>query len=200
MCAPCWPAAAEPRPREPRGTVLDYHRNFLAAAEASELFDSLCHAAHWRQEHLRLFGRSVPVPRLLAWYGDCGLNYRYSGIDHVCRGWLPELAALRQRLRNEFGMCCNLVLLNRYRSGADYMGWHADDERGHGPRVASVSLGAPRRFLVRRMAQPGAESLQLEHGSLLVFPGSRRHSLPRSRRPVGERINLTFRWLEPKTS
>ncbi len=179
---------------------MDFYPHFLAQAEASDLFERLCDAADWRQEHLRLFGRSVPVPRLLAWYGDSGLNYRYSGIDHVCSGWLPELAALRQRLQNQVGMRCNLVLLNRYRSGADYMGWHADDERGLGLRVASVSLGASRRFLLRRVTQPGVESMQLEHGSLLVFPGCRRHSLPRTRKPVGERINLTFRLLEPTTA
>lgn len=174
---------------------MDYRRGFLTDDDAWDLFHRLRDGVAWREETLTLFGRPVTVPRLLAWYGDHGLNYRYSGTDHVCSGWSPELAALRQRLETEAGLYCNLVLLNRYRSGADCMGWHADDEPGLDARVASLSLGAPRRFLLRPTPRARSESMDLEHGSLLIFPGRVRHSLPRTRRPAAERINLTFRLL-----
>ncbi len=167
--------------------------------------------APWRQEWISLYGRRVPVPRLVAWCGDAGINYRYSGADHPCDGWLPELAALRRQLSDATGLACNFVLINRYRHGAEYMGWHSDDERGLASTVASISLGACRRFLFRPKSAAAMASsartgpagsrrpsqvLELAHGSLLMLDGSVRHSLPATRKPVGERINLTFRLLE----
>jgi len=174
---------------------LDYRPEFLARDEAAALHVELLAAAAWQQESLRLFGRQVAVPRLLAWYGDPGLNYRYSGADHPCDGWLPALEALRRRLQTALHLPFNFVLVNRYRHGADYMGWHRDDERGMGRWVASVSLGAPRRFLVRGEGEQRSHRLDLAAGSLLVMDGRLRHSLPRTRAAVGERINLTFRQL-----
>lgn len=169
------------------------HPGFLGSAKAGELLESLLHGVAWEQEWLHLYGRRVPVPRLLAWCGDAGLNYRYSGADHVCLGWLPELMDLRRRLSDELAVESNFVLLNRYRDGRDYMGWHTDDERGLGSTVASVSLGATRRFLLRPAGRQRSEGIELEHGSLLLLDGAVPHSLPRTRRSVGERLNLTFR-------
>jgi len=174
---------------------LDYRPEFLEADEAAALQRLLQAEAAWQHESLRLFGREVAVPRLLAWYGDAGLNYRYSGADHACHGWLPGLDDLRRRLETALGLRFNFVLVNRYRHGADYMGWHRDDERGMGRWVASVSLGARRRFLVRADGQQRSHRLDLAPGSLLVMDGRLRHSLPRTRAAVGERINLTFRRL-----
>ncbi len=173
--------------------------------EASALFARLREDAPWRQEWLALYGRRVAVPRMVAWCGEAGLNYRYSGADHTCTGWLPELADLRRRLADRLALTSNFVLLNRYRNGSDYMGWHSDDERGLASTVASVSLGARRRFLLRPPVEAGgdappSQALDLEPGSLLLFDGSMSHSLPRTRRPVGERINLTFRLLHAESS
>jgi alkylated DNA repair dioxygenase AlkB len=179
--------------------VLCYRPNWLDDDAATGLQAALRERAAWRQERLRLYGRDVAVPRLVAWYGDRGINYRYSGTDHLCGGWLSALEGLRTRVAAEAGLHANLVLLNRYRDGNDYMGWHSDDERGHGPLIASVSLGATRRFLVRpagtgrAAAEAPSLRLDLEHGSLLVMDGSIPHSLPPTRRRIAERINLTFR-------
>jgi alkylated DNA repair dioxygenase AlkB len=183
----------------PRAPVHTYQPEFLASEAAGELYRTLLHGVCWQQEWLQLYGRRMPVPRLLSWCGDLGVNYRYSGADHVCRGWLPELAALRQRLMVELGIASNLVLMNRYRSGRDYMGWHADDERGLAAGVASVSLGAKRRFLLRLPGRERSQGLDLDHGSLLVMDGTVRHALPRTRKAIGERISLTFRLLETST-
>lgn len=173
-----------------------YLPEFLPAAEATELFERLRTEVPWQQEWLTLYGRRMPVPRLLAWCGDAGLNYRYSGTDHPCSGWLPALEPLRRRIEEAFGLDSNMVLLNRYRDGSDCIGWHSDDERGLADRIVSVSLGAKRRFLLRLAADSRASlPLDLTHGSLLVMDGRLRHALPRTRRPVGERINLTFRRL-----
>jgi alkylated DNA repair dioxygenase AlkB len=101
----------------------------------------------------------------------------------------------------ELGLTFDSVLANRYRDGRDSMGWHSDDEKelGPDPVIASVSLGAGRRFRLRHRSRPDLATLDLvlEHGSLLVMQGATqhhwKHCLPRTARPVGERINLTFR-------
>ncbi len=182
---------------EPVAGLVSYRPEFLERNAASALQTCLMAAAPWRQESLKLYGREVAVPRLVAWYGDAGVNYRYSGADHRCDGWLPELEPLVRGLAAEHGLVSNLVLVNRYRSGADYMGWHTDAERGLGKRIASLSLGAARRFLVRPPGGTRSCALELEHGSLLLMDGALRHALPKTRRPVAERLNLTFRWVEP---
>lgn len=176
--------------------MLDYRPAFLNAEDAWRLFEVLCHEVPWQEETLSLYGRPVAVPRLLGWCGDPGVIYRYSGADHPCSGWHPALDGLRDRLEDQFGLPCNLALLNRYRDGADYMGWHRDDEPGHASRLASLSLGAPRRFLLRAPGASRSRRLDLEHGSLLLMDGRWRHSLPRTRRVLAERINVTFRRLD----
>lgn len=168
--------------------------------EAANLFDSLHAGIRWRQEEIVIFGRRRLVPRLVAWHGDAGASYRYSGTDHDPEAWTPALERARARVCELSGAEFNAVLLNLYRDGRDGMGWHADDEPelGRNPVIASVSLGAPRRFCLRHRRQRGLKlDLELPHGSLLVMAGPMQHhwvhALPKSRRPVGERINLTFR-------
>jgi alkylated DNA repair dioxygenase AlkB len=173
---------------------------WLEAGAATAAFETLLHAVPWEVHHLRLFGREVPSPRLSCWIGDPGAAYRYSGNRFEPRPWLPVLAALRDRLERELERPFNSVLANRYRSGADAMGWHSDDEPELGPRplIASISLGARRRFILRHRSDPAQRTeLELEPGSLLLMGGETqrhwKHALPRTARPVGERINLTFR-------
>lgn len=181
--------------------MFRYCPDFLAEDTAWRLFYLLGGEFTWARERLHLYGRTVTVPRLLAWSGDAGLNYRYAGADHVCTGWAEALLPLRRQVEAHAGQPFNLVLLNRYRTGADCMGWHTDDEPGLGTAVASLSLGAERRFLVRPPGGSAAgtvrsQRLDLAHGSLLLMDGSVPHALPRTRKPVDERINLTFRLLE----
>lgn len=140
-----------------------------------------------------MYGRSIQVPRLVSWFGEDGVEYRYSGVTHRALGWPDALAGLVERLEPIMGRSPDFVLLNRYRNGSDYMGWHRDDEVMAGNDILSVSLGAARRFLIEAHAGEPAHRLQLEHGSALLMDRNLRHCLPRTRRPVGERINLTFR-------
>ena len=172
----------------------------LAADDASQLLDALRDGVGWQQEEIVIFGQRRRVPRLVAWHGDPGARYRYSGTDHDPEPWTPDLERLRARVHELSGFEFNAVLLNRYRDGRDGMGWHADDEPelGRNPAIASVSLGAPRRFCLRHRRNRDLKlDLELPHGSLLVMTGPTQHhwlhALPKTRRPVGERINLTFR-------
>jgi alkylated DNA repair dioxygenase AlkB len=178
---------------------------FLAPEEAAAAFAALRHAIPWEVHRLRLFGRDVDSPRLSAWIGDPGTAYRYSGATFEPHPWPPALQALRERVAAAAGSPLNSVLANLYRDGRDYMGWHSDDERALGPQpvIASLSLGATRRFRLRRRddARVGL-ALDLLPGSLLLMRGATqrttRHALLRTAKPVGERINLTFRQVADK--
>jgi alkylated DNA repair dioxygenase AlkB len=179
--------------------VLDYRPGWLAPAEADALLQALNSEIPWEQHHVRLFGRTLPAPRLSCWIGDPDAAYTYSAVRFEPRPWTPQLAALRDRLNAALGAGFNSVLANRYRNGADGMGWHSDDEPELGPQplIASLSLGAPRRFLLRERGGPWRGEILLEHGSLLRMAGASQartqHSLPKTARPVAERLNLTFR-------
>jgi alkylated DNA repair dioxygenase AlkB len=167
---------------------------------ADDLLERLIAEVDWRREELRLFGRVSEVPRRIAWQGDAGTAYRYSGVTHVAEGWTPAVLEIRERLQRDLDPArFNGVLLNLYRDGNDAMGWHADDERelGDHPTIASVSLGASRPFRMRRRDKSAAHEHDLPHGSLLVMSGATQrywqHCLPRRKRITTPRVNLTFR-------
>ena len=183
-----------------RDAELRYRPGWLPAARADTLFDALLAQVPWEIHRIRLFGREVDSPRLSCWMGDADATYRYSGVRHAPRPWLPALDEVRERLYREAGIGFNSVLLNRYRDGRDAMGWHSDDEAELGPEpvIASLSLGATRRFVLKHRGEPSCRlALELEHGSLLLMSRATqrnyRHALPRTAKAVGERINLTFR-------
>lgn len=181
---------------------LRYHANWLPAAQADALLAALREQVSWETHRIRLFGRWHEAPRRSCWIGDPDASYTYSGTRFAPQPWLPLLSALREQLAQEIGAPFNSVLANWYRDGHDAMGWHSDDEPELGPQpvIASLSLGAERRFLLKRR-EPGARALglPLAHGSVLVMAGETqrhyRHAVPRSARVIGERINLTFRWI-----
>lgn len=183
---------------------LSFDSHWLAREPADALFAALREEIDWEVHRIRLFGREHDSPRLSSWIGDAEARYRYSGALFEPRPWPPALASLRSRLSEELGVAFNSVLANRYRDGRDAMGWHSDDEPelGPAPVIASLSLGATRRFALKHRRRDGLKgALELGHGSLLVMAGATqanyRHALPRTARPVGERINLTFRWIRP---
>ncbi len=169
-------------------------------AAADDLLAALRSLIDWQQEEILIFGERKRVPRLVAWHGDSGTAYTYSGTAHEPLPWMPELLRVRQRVEELTGYRYNSVLLNLYRDGRDGMGWHADDEPelGREPAIASVSLGATRRFKLRdRRSRVAATTLDLAHGDLLLMAGATQHhyvhAVPKTARPVGERVNLTFR-------
>lgn len=157
----------------------------------------------WQQPTVTVYGRRHLTPRLTCWVADPGCSYRYSGLDQVITPWSPPLEKLRDRLEQVLGLRFNSLLLNRYRTGADRMGWHADDEPELDPRapIASLSLGAARTFQLRpRRPIAGEEralSVELADGDLLLMePPTQEHWLhqvPVRRRVGNARVNLTFR-------
>lgn len=177
-------------------TVFFYSR-FLR--EPGPVFDALRVASAWEQKSVRIYGRHVPQPRLIAWYGDPGTSYTYSGLRVDPNPWFPALASLKAEVERATGATFNSVLLNLYRNGSDSVAWHADDEPelGSNPTIASVSLGATRKFQLKHNLTKQVFSVDLTSGSLLVMSGSTqesyKHAVLKTTRPVGERINLTFR-------
>ena len=179
---------------------LGYDPQWLAGGAAAALQEALRDTVEWGVHRIRLFGREHASPRLSCWIGDPGASYRYSGSHFEPHPWPSMLLPIRERLSRELGVDFNSVLANRYRDGRDAMGWHADDERelGPAPLIASLSLGATRRFVLKHRRLPERKlAMELPPGSLLVMAGptqrNYRHALPRTAKPVGERINLTFR-------
>ena len=172
--------------------------DWMGAGEAGRLFQTLLDETSWEELTLAIAGRQVPVPRRVAFHGP--FPYAYSGIVHPASPLPPPLDAVRARVEETAGQPFNTVLLNLYRSGSDSMSWHSDDDYPHGghPAVASLSLGGARRFRIahkRRAAERYA--IELTPGGLLIMGGNSqrdyRHSLPKSAREHGPRINLTFR-------
>lgn len=183
-----------------REARIQFNPHWLDAAEADHAFAELRRSIAWETHRIRLFGRELDAPRLSCWIGDPGASYTYSRTRFEPHVWTTTLAMLRDRLQRELRADFNSVLANLYRDGRDSMGWHSDDERELGvePVIASLSLGAARRFVLRHRRNPDSKlALDLPHGSLLLMRGQTqrhwRHALPRTAKPVGERINLTFR-------
>jgi len=180
-----------------------YQSDFLLKNKA-QLFDSLLDKIAWQQESYRMFGRDVWSPRLLAWYGDEQAVYTYSGKVHEPLPWMPDLLELRNKLQDTLNCPFNAVLLNLYRDGRDYMGWHADNEPelGQQPVIASLSLGAERLFRIQHKKSKVKKEWTLADGSLLVMRGELqscwRHSIPKQLRVSEPRINLTFRQVYPR--
>jgi alkylated DNA repair dioxygenase AlkB len=184
--------------------------HWLAPEEADALLDTLCASIPWEVHRIRLFGREIDSPRLSYWIGDPEASYTYSRTRFEPHPWPEALRSLRGRVEQACGARFNSVLANLYRDGGDSIGWHSDDEPelGERPVIASLSLGAERRFRLRRKpgrdgAAPGASlGLPLPHGSLLRMAGDTQrlyqHGLPKVRGVPTARLNLTFRLIRPE--
>jgi len=179
---------------------LHYVPDFISTEESQALVAKWTAELDWVRSEITLFGRKVPIPRLNTWYGD--RDYAYSGTRFEARPWTPELSRVRQKVEDYSGLEFNSVLINWYRDGQDSMGWHSDNEAslGKSPQIASVSLGECRKFSLREIKdRNNKHTVMLNDGSLLLMLGETQilwqHSLPRTRLPMTNRINLTFRFV-----
>ncbi len=172
--------------------------------EHRQLYSRLANTLDWHQPEVSVYGKRHKTPRLTAFQGDVGLSYRYSGVEHQAAGWDATLQSLKMRIDSLLGTGFNTVLLNWYRDGADSMGYHADDEPelGKDPVIASISLGAERRCMMKPRDKSKTDGKNTRHivlagGSLLVMAGRFQsewlHAVPKDAGQVSGRINLTFR-------
>ncbi len=185
---------------------VTYYAQWLSHAEATHLLQAFLTEIPWQQEKISLYGKQHLVPRLQSWHGDTNCVYQYSGLKMKPQPWLPSLQKLKERCEAVTGQLFNSVLLNWYRHGQDSMGLHADDEPelGTQPTIASVTLGASRPFVFRHRHTSARHKIELAHGSLLVMAGKTQqrylHGISKTTKEVGDRINLTFRFIHPKES
>jgi alkylated DNA repair dioxygenase AlkB len=184
----------------PAGGQLELIEGFITPDVREALFEALRAEIPFAQRPIRVMGRTVMQPRLSAWIGDAGTAYTYSGVLNEPAAWPSALRSLRSRVSERAAQPFNSVLCNLYRDGSDSMGFHADAERELGPEpvIASISLGATRRFQLRHRRDSGDRmDLELHDGSLLIMRGALqqhyRHAVPKQRGVIAPRINLTFR-------
>lgn len=165
----------------------------------AEIFERLLIETPWREESVVVYGKRHLQPRLTAWYGDA--SYTYSGLRLEPLPWTALLLEIRAAVEAACGRRFNSVLLNRYRNERDSMCMHSDDEPelGDAPVIASLSYGATRTFILRHKRDKRTVRLPLEDGSLLLMSGQLQrnwlHGINKSTRPLGERMNLTFRYI-----
>lgn len=177
-----------------------YYPNFLSALNANTYLKSLREETPWRQDDITIFGKTYPQPRLTALYANNEKSYSYSNITMRPMLFTPQLLKLKGKVEEVAGTEFTTCLINRYRTGKDSNGWHADNEKelGENPIIASVSLGAERFFHLKHNTDPTLKyKLLLEHGSLLLMKGKTqhfwKHQIAKTAKQVDERINLTFR-------
>ncbi len=190
--------------------ALQYFPEWIDGGAADRYFSVFLNEVSWTQPEIRVYGQMRRIPRLQAWYGDKGAQMSYSGALFEPQPWLPALKKIKNEIELLCGHSFNSVLVNRYRSGLDSVGWHADDEEelGGNPIIASVSLGASRMFSLRpKSPELGNASfkkrdLLLNHGDLMVMSGSTQefwhHAVLKDKMAPGERINLTYRFICPR--
>ena len=179
-----------------------YYLHRLALAETPHIvMHHLIDEVPWRAEKIVVWGKTFPQPRLIAWYGDVGKNYTYSGINLSPLPWTQALLDIKRRVEAVARTDFNSVLLNYYRDHQDSMGLHSDDEPelGERPILASLSLGEERIFILKHKREKALKPvrLKLASGSLLLMKGETqrywKHGLDKETRPCGPRVNLTFR-------
>ena len=177
-----------------------YYPHFLDTNEADKIFTELKSTIPWQQDQIQVFGKTHAQPRLTALYGNEGKPYFYSNITMQPHYWTPLLQKIKSYVESVCETEFTSVLLNYYRDGKDSNGWHADNEKelGTNPTIASLSFGAARTFqLKHNTIKENKKNILLEHGSLLLMKGPTqhfwKHQIPKTAKPTGARINLTFR-------
>jgi alkylated DNA repair dioxygenase AlkB len=179
--------------------VAYYYGKILTFDEANRFFHSLLQNIPWKNDEAVVFGKHIVTKRKTAWYGDSNYLYIYSNSAKQALPWTRELMNIRQIIENISNTKFNSCLLNLYHNGNEGLGWHSDDEKSiqENSTIASVSFGAERRFSFKHKQSQKTISLLLEHGSLLLMKeGTQKnwlHSLPKSKKIIQPRINLTFR-------
>jgi alkylated DNA repair dioxygenase AlkB len=183
----------------PNDGIVNYYGRILKQQEAQYYLDKLLHTVEWKNDEAIIFGKHLITKRKVAWYGDSEYAYTYSKMTKQALAWTAELLALKTLVEEIAETKFNSCLLNLYHNGDEGMAWHSDDEKslGKDSAIASLSLGAERKFALKHKQTKQNVSLFLESGSLLVMKGATQtnwlHCLPKTKKVTTPRVNLTFR-------
>lgn len=176
-----------------------YYGVILSTQEANQYFDSLMETIQWQHDEVIVMGKKIITKRKVAWYGDKEYSYTYSNTTKTALPWTTELLRLKHLAEQTTDETFNSCLLNLYHDGSEGMGWHSDAEKDlkKDGAIASISLGAQRKFDFKHRKSKKVISHILEHGSLLVMKSTTQthwqHRLPPTKTVEHPRINLTFR-------
>ena len=181
---------------------LHYYSNFLSKKISDNLFNKLKKTIPWKQDLIKVFGKTYDQPRLTSLHSTLKKKYSYSSITMNPLAMTNDLIYLMTEIKKINNTGFNTVLLNLYRNGSDSNGWHADNEKelGKNPVIASLSLGESRYFHLKHRSKKSQRfKIKLDHGSLLIMSGVMQHKwlhmIPKTKKIMGERINLTYRKL-----
>ncbi|MGZ5028270.1 MAG: alpha-ketoglutarate-dependent dioxygenase AlkB family protein [Methylobacter sp.] len=182
---------------------LQIIEHFYDAAECARIYRHFLDEHQWPDNRYTFAGRQFILPRLQTWHADNGIRYSYSNNLLQTRPWTPILSGIRTQIEAHLNYAFNSVLVNRYRNGNDYVGWHSDNEPelGGQPVIASLTFGAERQFEFRHKQSSEHGRVLLRSGTLLImqpdFQHHWLHSVPVDQTVAKERINLTFRKVIP---
>ncbi len=183
----------------PQDGVALYYSNYLLQTEAVFYWQQLQQNIEWKNDEAFIYGKHIITKRKVAWYGSKPFAYTYSKSTKNALPWTNELLQLKQKAEALTAATYNSCLLNLYHNGDEGMGWHSDDEKElvKDAAIASISLGAERKFLFKHKQTQQQVAIILQSGSLLLMKASTQahwlHSLPKSKKITTPRINLTFR-------
>lgn len=181
-----------------------YYEKVIADEEVEQLYESLLNNIQWENERVIMFGKEIITKRKVALYSDPSISYRYASKTKIGLPWTSTLLTIKNRVESITNESYNACLLNLYHNGEEAMGWHCDNEKEivANSSIASLSIGASRKFSFKHKVTKETISIQLENGSLLEMKGVIQqhwwHSLPKSKKINESRINLTFRQMHPK--
>jgi len=173
--------------------------DFFNSADSNKLLKKFISELPWESMIIKMFGKDTKIPRLQCWIGDKGCEYRYSGKQLNRQIWSQDLIMIRKKIYKELKIDFNSVLANYYRDGKDSMGWHSDDEKelGPNPTIASISFGGERDLVFRNKITKETLAIPQTNGCLILIDGETQrnwqHSIKKTRKVIGPRINLTFR-------
>lgn len=177
-----------------------YLEQFYNSETSNILFNTLRKEIQWQQDNIKLFGKTYKQPRLTALYAENEKPYSYSNITMYPESFFKDLEQIKSDIEEKIAHKFTTCLANLYRTGNDSNGWHSDNEKelGHNPVIASLSLGATRSFQLKHKTDSSQRfNIELPSGSLLIMKGTTqefwKHQIPKTKKHVGERINLTFR-------
>jgi alkylated DNA repair dioxygenase AlkB len=180
-------------------SLVRLERTFLSTETTQSLLEQL-KSVEWSNHSIFIFGKWVKEPRSVLFMGDEGVSYTYSNQQMRAKAWIPQLLEIKNELNKKFLTNFNSVLINNYKNGEQYMGWHCDNEKELGvkPSICSLSIGATRDFILRNKADHSQKiKIDLKNGDLLIMQGQTQtywdHSLPKRLKIKDRRINFTFR-------
>ena len=179
-----------------------YYGRVLSLDDADHYYHTLLTSIDWQPDQAMANGKLIETRRRIAWHASQPFSYTYSGITKTAWPWTDALLQLKQIVEAHTDTTYNSCLVNLYNDGQDGMAWHSDGEKDllrHGA-IASLTLGAERRFAFKHKLSGEKVSLELAHGGLLVMQGKTQdywlHRLPPVVGVEQPRINLTFRTID----